>query len=94
MAEQVTITIHKIAEDGYPDMNALVGRVAFIWDGNVVNGWPLRVNSNDNSPFTGEWEAADDKLSSVEAFAGVTHWIEFPEPIWDYERRDLVESAS
>jgi hypothetical protein len=88
MSEQVMITIHPIAEDGYPDMNELVGRVAFIWDGNIVDGWPLHVDPQDHdSPFTGMWEAADDKLSSVQCFVGVTHWVEFPEPIWNYERR-------
>jgi hypothetical protein len=88
MSEQVMITIHPIAEDGYPNMDELVGRVAFIWDGNIVDGRPLHVDPEDHdSPHTGRWEASDDKLSSVREFAGVTHWVEFPEPIWNYERR-------
>lgn len=86
MARQVTVAIHAIAQDGYPNLDVLTGRVAFIWDGHVVSGWPLQVDSDDrNSPFTGRWEAADNKLSSVREFAGVTHWIEFPDPVWDYE---------
>jgi hypothetical protein len=69
-------------------MDELVGRVAFIWDGNIVDGRPLHVDPEDHdSPHTGRWEASDDKLSSVREFAGVTHWVEFPEPIWNYERR-------
>jgi len=88
MSEQVMITIHPIAEDGYPNMDELVGRVAFIWDGNIIDGWPLTVDpEDDNSPFTGRWEADSDWRSTWQSFAGVTHWVEFPEPIWNYERR-------
>jgi hypothetical protein len=93
MSEHVTITIHAIAEDGYPYMDGLIGRVAFIWDGYIVDGWPLHADPEDNStPHTGTWEAADDKLSSVREFSGVTHWVEFPEPIWNYENAMSIAS--
>ena len=80
MPESVTIRIHSIKDDGFPDMEALTGRVAFIFDGCVVSGWPLY------NPPNGEWEANSDVGRTVK-FQGVTHWIEFPEPAWNYERR-------
>lgn len=89
MSEQVTVTIRSIAEDGLPDRRdeSLTGRLAFLWDGYIVTGWPLYASEDRQSAYTGTWEAADDKLSSVRAFANVTHWVEFPEPIWEYQRR-------
>jgi hypothetical protein len=94
--QQATIMVHEIATDGYPDMddNDLVGRVAFLWDGYIVSGWPLHANPEDHSTaHTGHWEAADDKLSSVREFAGVTHWVEFPQPVWRYERAAAERTA-
>ena len=35
------IIIHAIEEDGLPDMERLTLRVAFIFDGCIVSGWPL-----------------------------------------------------
>jgi hypothetical protein len=78
MATEVTITVHAIAEDGLPDMDALTGRVAFIFDGCIVSGWPL--------PRFDRWEANSD-VGYGNHFAGVTHWVEFPEPVWEYEGR-------
>lgn len=84
---EITIKVHSIADDGLPDMENLTGRVAFLWDGNIVSGWPLHVDPQDHAtPYSGGWEAADDKLSSVREFRGVTHWVEFPEPVWNIER--------
>lgn len=85
---RITITVHSIAEDGYPDTTSpkMNGRVAFIFDGCIVSGWPLRMdNDNDASPLTGYWEANDDVGKNGE-FTNVTHWVEFPEPLWDIEK--------
>ncbi len=63
--------LHEIAVDGLPDMEKLVGRVAFIFDGEIVSGWP----SSD-----GLWEANSD-VGCCPHFDGVTHWVEFPRPL-------------
>lgn len=64
----MTVKIHEIAKDGYPDMDKLVGRVAFIFDGRVKSGWPLFKD--------GEWEENGGGV-----YTGITHWIEFPEEL-------------
>lgn len=69
---EVTVKIHETAVDGLPDMGRLVGRVAFLFDGCIVSGWPL------GEP--GEWEANSD-VGHVGVFTGVTHWVEFPAPL-------------
>lgn len=87
MSRKITVIVHEIATDGLPptheDGNGalrddLVGRIAFIWDGYIVSGWPLHAND------AGCWEPADDQFGGP--VHGVTHWAEFPEPIWDLER--------
>jgi hypothetical protein len=72
---RIEIEVYEIAVDGLPDMDddANTGRVAFVWDGYIVSGWPL-----DRVGKPGHWEAADDALSSVRSFRGVTHWIRHP----------------
>lgn len=37
MSTEITIMVHDIATDGLPDMENLIGRVAFIWDGAIVS---------------------------------------------------------
>jgi hypothetical protein len=59
-----------------------------------VDGWPIGAGEDGEGAPTGLWEAADSKLSSVPAFGGVTHWIEFPEPVWNYERRAAPVAAA
>lgn len=84
----ITVRVHAIADDGIPNMDDpnLVGRVAFIFDGCVVSGWPLNVDPEDHSTaYSGRWEANDDVGRTV-PFAGVTHWLEFPVPVWEIER--------
>jgi hypothetical protein len=77
----MTVKLHSIAEDGLPDMEALTGRVAFIFDGCIVSGWPLYVDPEDSSTaYSGRWEA-DTDVGHNQPFAGVTHWIEFPQPL-------------
>jgi len=87
----VEIKIHEIAKDGLPPESRyhagvrddLVGRVAFLWDGHIVTGWPLKeLDSEDGSIL---WEA-DHDVGAHGKFYGVTHWIEFPVPVWDLEK--------
>lgn len=77
------IKIHEIAKDGLPIMDELTGRVAFIFDGCIVSGWPLR----DNGDGETTWEA-DSDVGRSGAFYGVTHWVEFPRAIWDMTAND------
>jgi hypothetical protein len=69
------IIIHEIATDGLPNMDKLVGRVAFLFDGCIVSGWPIDENAD---PVL--WEA-DSDVGHGRAFYEVTHWVEFPEPL-------------
>lgn len=83
MPHHMGIRIHSIADDGLPDMDELTGRVAFIFDGCIVSGWPLHIDPTDYStPYSGAWEPNSD-VGRNTRFAGVTHWIEFPVPIWE-----------
>ena len=68
------IIVHEIAKDGLPDMDNLTGRVAFIFDGCIVSGWPLDDGES--------WEANSD-VGRHGTFTGVTHWVEFPAPVWE-----------
>lgn len=79
MGREVTVTVHTIVEDGLPDRHdpALTGRVAFIFDGCIVSGWP--VSAQD------VWEA-DTDVGHNQPMSGVTHWVEFPVPVWDLEQ--------
>lgn len=81
------VKLHAIAVDGYPDMDALTGRVAFIFDGCIVSGWPLKTGERqDGEPvYSSRWEA-DSDVGRVTRFEGVTHWIEFPQPLHQMER--------
>lgn len=72
--KEIIVKVHEITSDGLPDMSILVGRVAFIFDGCVVSGWPLREGQL--------WEANSD-VGHRGPFAGVTHWLEFSEPVWE-----------
>jgi hypothetical protein len=88
-AQPVTIRVHAIAQDGLPNMDDLTGRVAFIFDGCIVSGWPLlplehaalyeRLGQLASEVL---WEGNGD-VSHRHPFIGVTHWIEFPVPVWD-----------
>lgn len=71
------IIVREIAKDGLPDMDSLTGRVAFIFDGCVVCGWPID-SAGEETP----WEA-DSDVGRHGKFYGVTHWIEFPVPVWE-----------
>lgn len=101
--QTLSIIIHEIAEDGLPDMDRLVGRVAFIFDGCIVSGWPLPrerfpelytrehlLQRRGGAHLTDDeylsqvgtlWEANSD-VGRHGQFSGVTHWVEFPVPIF------------
>ena len=79
MSEQITVTLHEIATDGLPKMDELTGRVAFIFDGCIVSGWPLSARDPD---FGRLWEG-DSDVANHRPKANVTHWVEFERPIWE-----------
>lgn len=68
-----------IEKDGLPDMDKLVGRVAFIFDGCIVSGWPLYP---DHSFDKSEWEANDD-VGRHGKFIGVEKYVVFDKPVWE-----------
>lgn len=84
MSKEITVTVHSIKEDGLPDMSGVVGRVAFIFDGCIVSGWPL--------PGTDRWEG-DSDVAHHREMVGVTHWVEFPQPLWELEREVPASSV-
>lgn len=79
MSSAVQVMVHEIEADGLPDMtdDGLSGRVAFVFDGCVVSGWPLLRGPQDQL-----WEA-DTDVGRNGPFYGVTHWLEFPVPVWE-----------
>jgi hypothetical protein len=87
---EITVRVHAIATDGLPPLNPdgtstadeYVGRVAFIFDGCIVSGWPEWHTSPTGQPFADTWEA-DSDVGHNQAFEGVTHWVEFPAPLWE-----------
>jgi hypothetical protein len=68
-----------IAKDGLPDMDKLVGRVAFIFDGSIVSGWPLEKVDGEDHVL---WEA-DDDVGRNGVFNGVKKYVVFDKPVWD-----------
>lgn len=83
--------LYEIEKDGLPNMDKLTGRVAFIWDGAIFSGWPLydihiRYPEN-NHPVYGKdvWECSENRASGI--FRGVTHYIIFEKPMYDYEKK-------
>ena len=99
MPQEVTIRVHRIAEDGLPGPATLAaGRVAFIFNGRVLSGRPLHPDEHleiyaqaraETGP-AGEprqLREAEEEVAHRRWFDGVTHWIEFPEPIWTLEGR-------
>lgn len=84
MSTNLNVIVHEIAEDGLPDMDALTGRVAFLFDGSIVSGWPLPPSHDQDGHAV--WEP-DSDVGRVREYSGVTHWVEFPEPVWNLERK-------
>jgi hypothetical protein len=77
MSKHLQVTVHEIAIDGLPDMDRLTNRVAFVFDGCIVSGWPLGRRDDDGAVL---WEGNSD-VSPTRPYHGVTHWVEFPESI-------------
>lgn len=73
MSTRISVIVHEIRLDGLPDMTELTGRVAFIFDGHVMSGWPLI-----RGPEEKRWETAE---GDNPYYDGVTHWLEFPVPV-------------
>lgn len=88
MSTEITVVVHAIAQDGVPDMtDDQVGRIAFIWDGAVISGWPLNGEHVTGGPRPlDHWEPSEDRFGG--AVTGVTHWLEFPAACWDIERNE------
>lgn len=70
------MVVKTISIDGLPDMKKLVGRVAFIFDGCIVSGWPLDMYPQD------QWEANDD-VGRKGVFTGIEKYVVFDKPIWE-----------
>lgn len=83
---EVAVIVHEIAIDGLPNMEALAGQVAFIFDGCIVSGWPLYPAGDfDYEDDEGVlWEANSD-VGHSRRFGSVTHWVEFPVPLFALE---------
>lgn len=66
----------EISKEGLPDNNdkSLTGRIAFIFDGKIISGWPLE---------NGNWEADSDWRTGWAEFADVKKYVIFDVPIWD-----------
>lgn len=71
--------VYTIKENGLPDMDNLTGRVAFIFDGCIVSGWPLFGIGNHTED---EWEA-DSDVGRLGVFAGVEKYVVFDVPVWN-----------
>lgn len=85
MSRHLGVRVHSIAEDGLPARDETIGRVAFIWNGAVVSGWPIPENAATGEGYSGRWEPSEDRFGGP--VSGVTHWIEFPEPTWRIGRQ-------
>jgi hypothetical protein len=70
--------VFEIEKDGLPDMGKLTGRVAFIFDGCVVSGWPLKSMGYPDDA----WEANEDVVHN-RVFRGVRKYIVFDKPVWE-----------
>lgn len=70
--------VYTIKQDGLPNMDKLVGRVAFIFDGSIVSGWPLRPDNDGNVL----WEA-DEDVGRHGVFNGVEKYVVFDVPVWE-----------
>lgn len=76
--KSLSVILHDIVTDGLPDMHKLTNRVAFIWDGNIISGWPLL----DEDPSGSVWEGNSD-FALPTMFGGVKQWVEFPARLFE-----------
>lgn len=77
--QTIKVTVFETEKDGLPDMSVLTGRVAFLFDGSTVSGWPLYPEHSKNRD---EWEA-DGDVGRHGRFCGVKKYIVFDKPIWE-----------
>lgn len=99
MPFNMTVKFHSVDQDGYPSYElTTTGRVAFIWDGYIVSGWPIHhIVRRDGTTYPeGTWQPADDRFGGP--VAGVTDWVEFPMSLWalftaeaDEPTRDAID---
>jgi len=91
MRREITVKIFSIEQDGFPTESEQAGgfgvnpeyvnRVGFLHNGSIYSGWALsknesaRLGADDDERY---WEANEDLVTRK--FAGVTHWLYFPEP--------------
>ena len=94
---EIKIKVHEIAVDGLPDRDnddTLTGRVAFIADGCIISGWYIprghyvhvdALLDEVGPEIQGAWEA-NDNVGHGRLHVGITHWVEFPMPLWEVEK--------
>jgi len=81
--------VFSIEKHGLPDMDNLVGRVAFIFDGNIVSGWPLKgAEDYENAPDD-LWEGNTDV--SFGKFSGVKYYVIFDIPVWEIDENYKIK---
>lgn len=78
-SERVGCKLYDIENDGLPDMGKLTGRVAFIFDGCIVSGWPLKGIKNYGPE---DWEDNSD-VGRHGVFSGIKKYIIFDKEIWN-----------
>ena len=85
MSKSMNIEIFNIEEDGLPNMGDpnMTGRVAFIWDGCIISGWPIGEEHGGINYGEQLWEPAEDRFGGP--VAGVKHWVLAPTPHWKIE---------
>lgn len=82
MSKTYEIIVHDVATDGLPpedfEKTGLIGRVAFIFDGDIYSGWPVGLD-DPSDPDSMIWEESEfgHKMMNVKK------WIELPAPVWD-----------
>lgn len=91
MSTEITVIVHNVERDGVPDMEAdrdLVGRIAYVWDGAIVSGWPIGMDvaeeSTDLDLGVQYWEPSEGRMGGP--VTGVEQWIELPYPAWSLQQ--------
>lgn len=82
--KDLTVQLCEISIDGLPDMQALAGRVAFLWDGHIMTGYPLL----DKDPHGHTWEG-DSDFARPNGFAEITHYVIFPAPLAELGQSEI-----
>jgi hypothetical protein len=83
-----------ITKVGLPIIDERNTSVAFLWDGNIVNGWPISetepgkaIPLNDLSLIA--WEGSDFKPPLMGLVAGVRYWSYIPDVIRELWQPDF-----